>query len=184
MSEIIITCPICRKRYKLMPKNMASLATKKFSCPNCQFSAPFSSLVSGIPSQPITHTEDTNKNVAASGNHLPTKVKDSSGVNAQAYLTVVGTNSKFILNQGVYVVGRRSSDSQATLQVAPDISMSRQHAKLAVQVVAGKLMAQIMGLKANNPIFVNGKMYAASRPCTLKSGDIIQMGTTKLVFTI
>ncbi|MGN0213305.1 MAG: FHA domain-containing protein [Muribaculaceae bacterium] len=122
--------------------------------------------------------------MAGASNHLETKVASGNGVQARPSLTVAGTNSKFILNPGAYIVGRRSSDSKATLQLAPDISMSRQHARLVVQVVAGKPMAQIMGLKASNPILVNGKICATGRPCTLKPGDIIQLGMTKIVFTI
>ena len=75
------------------------------------------------------------------------------------------------------------SDSTATLQLAPDISMSRQHARLSVQLVAGKLMAQIVSMKANNPVIVNGKVFAAGQSCTLKSGDSLQLGMTKILFT-
>ena len=107
-----------------------------------------------------------------------------SGKQPVASLTVLGSNANFILKQGVYILGRKSSDSTATLQLAPDISMSRQHARLAVQMVGGRLMVQVVGLKDNNPLFVNGKMYPAGQPCTLKTGDTLQLGTTKIVLAI
>ena len=106
------------------------------------------------------------------------------GQKSKAFISVLGSNERFVLNQGIYILGRKSSDSTATLQLAPDISMSRQHARLVVQAVAGKLMAQIMGLKANNPVIINGKMFAAGKPYTLKSGDRLQLGMTNIVFSI
>ena len=183
MPVYIITCPICRKQYKLTPNNPSILAQKNFSCPNCRYTTPFTALIKDIAvPEPITRS-DANP-VVNQTLHSATRVTSNPVVNSKAFLTVIGSNAKFILNQGIYVLGRKSSDSTATLQLAPDISMSRQHARLAVQIVGGKLMAQIIGLKANNPIMVNGKIYSSGQPCTLKSGDSIQLGMTKILFSI
>lgn len=185
MSVYIITCPICRKKYKLSPKDPSSLAQKTFSCPNCRYTAPFSTLIKDLPApQPVTRSEAGGASIANQGIHSATKVSPNVGMQSKAFITVTGSNARFVLNQGIYVLGRKSSDSTATLQLAPDISMSRQHARLAVQVVGGRLMAQIVGLKANNPILINGKAYAAGQPCTLKSGDKLQLGMTKIEFSI
>lgn len=182
MTFYIITCPVCRKQFKLMPKDPMSLAHKSFSCPNCRYTAPFHTLIKDLPCQSnITISTETD---VSHYNNAKTKVSPNLMKQSKAYLSVLGSNARFVLSQGVYVLGRKSSDSSATLQLAPDISMSRQHARLTVQVVGGKLMAQIIGLKANNPIVVNGRMFAAGQPCTLKSGDKLQLGMTKLVFTI
>lgn len=185
MAVYIIICPVCRKRYKLTPNDPSSLAQKAFTCPNCKYSAPFSALISNLPNpQLVNHSEKATLTPAMQKAYHETKVIPGRIMQPKAYLTVVGGNTKFVLNQGVYVLGRRSSDSTATLQLAPDITMSRQHARLAVQMVGGKLMAQIVGLKANNPLLINGRLYAAGQPCTLKSGDRLQLGMTNLVFTI
>lgn len=178
----IITCPICRKQYKLTPKDPQALSQQMFSCPNCRNTAPFSTLIKNLEAphnQTIQTSTPTKHNV-----HAATKVRQNPGMQAKAYLSVIGSNAKFVLNQGVYILGRRSSDSQATLQLAPDISMSRQHARLAVQVVGGRLLAQIVGIKANNPVIINGKICVAGQPCTLKPGDRLQLGMTRIVFTI
>ena len=187
MPEYIITCPICKQQYKLTPKDPLTLAHKNFTCPKCHYTTPFTTLIKGLPvPQPITRSDGPAATPTAinQGKHSATKVTPGMGMQAKAYFTVIGGNARFVLNQGVYVLGRKSSDSTATLQLAPDISMSRQHARLAVQVVGGKLMAQIIGLKANNPVFVNGKMYAVGQPCTLKSGDKLQLGMTRILFSI
>lgn len=185
MPKYIITCPICRKQYKLTPKDPSTLAKKTFSCPNCCYTTPFPTLIKELAApQPITRSEREEPTPVNPQMHLATKVSQNVGMQPKAYITVIGSNARFVLNQGIYVIGRKSSDSTATLQIAPDISMSRQHARLAVQMVGGRLMAQIIGLKANNPIFVNGKVYAAGQPCTLKTGDKLQFGMTRFVFSI
>lgn len=185
MPEYIITCPICRKRYKMTPKDPSSLAQKSFTCPNCRYTAPFPTLIKGLDThQPVTHSDAVPPMPLNNMVHAATKVHPAGGMQSKASISVIGTNARFVLNQGIYILGRKSSDSTATLQLAPDISMSRQHARLAVQTVGGKLMAQIVGLKTNNPIIINGKLYAAGQPCTLKAGDKLQLGMTKIVFTI
>lgn len=185
MPVYIVTCPICRKQYKLTPKDPSTLAKKTFSCPNCRYTTPFPTLIKELTTpQPITRSEGAGPAPINQKMHSATKVSQNVGMQSKAYVTVIGSNARFVLNQGIYVLGRKSSDSTATLQLAPDISMSRQHARLAVQMVGGRLMAQIIGLKANNPVFVNGKVYAAGQPCTLKSGDKLQLGMTRIVFSV
>ena len=176
---MIITCPICKKRYNLTPKDPNTLMQKTFTCPNCKYMAPFTTILN----QPIGHNDQEKTGMAVqTGKHSFTKVLNKQ--NSNAYLTVIGNNVKFILNPGVYVLGRKSSDSKATIQIAPDITMSRQHARLAVKMVGGKMMAQVICLKENNPIYINGKPYLIGQPCTLKPGDNLQMGATRLVYTI
>ena len=185
MPVYIFTCPICKQQYKLTPNDPTTLAQKNFSCPKCRYTAPFTSVIKDLPiPQPITRSDGPVAASVSQGMHSATKVAPGIGMQSKAYISVIGNNARYVLSQGVYVLGRKSSDSTASLQLAQDISMSRQHARLAVQTVGGKLMAQIVGLKANNPIFVNGKMYAAGQPYTLKSGDRIQLGMTRIVFSL
>lgn len=185
MPVYIITCPICRKQYKLTPKDPSTMGKKTFTCPNCRYSAPFSTLVKNLPEpQPVTRSDNVGTPPNNMASHAATKVTPNIGGQSTAFLSVIGSNARFVLHQGVYILGRKSSDSTATLQLAPDISMSRQHARLTIQPVGGKLMAQIVGLKTNNPILINSKLYAAGQPCTLKAGDKLQLGATKLVFSI
>ena len=183
MAPYIITCPICKKQYKLTPKDPSTLAQKTFSCPNCRYTAPFPSLIKNLAKpQPVTRSDSTD--IPQIQTHNLTKVSTNGGIQGKAYLTVVGNNARFVLSPGIYILGRKSSDSTATLQLAPDISMSRQHARLAVQVIGGRIMAQIIGMKANNPVIINGKVYAAGQPCTLKPGDKLRFGMTLAIYSI
>lgn len=181
----IVTCPICRKQYKITPKDPSALAQKTFSCPNCRYAAPFSTLINDMATpQPAAFPGNGRPASMNPNMHSATKVSTNAGMQPKAYLTVMGSSARFVLNPGIYILGRKSSDSTATLQLAPDISMSRQHARLSVQMVGGRLMAQIIGLKSNNPIVVNGKVYVAGQPYTLKAGDKLQLGSTRIIFSI
>jgi hypothetical protein len=179
----VIICPICRKQYKLTPKDPSTFAQKTFSCPNCHYSTPISTLIKE-PSIPQSNASvEGGETKIVQSDHSATKVAQIVGMDLKAYITVLGSNIRFIIKQGMYILGRKSSDSPATLQLAPDISMSRQHARLSVQVVNGKLMAQIVCLKPNNPIFINGKVFSAGQRYTLKSGDKLQLGKTIIVYS-
>lgn len=188
MSAFIITCPVCKKQYKLTPNDPASLAKQSFNCPSCKYAAPFTALIKDLPvPQPVTRTEEAPE-LARSlpARHAATKVAHAASakpLGQRPLLQVAGSDVSFSLGQGTYILGRKSSDSPATLQLAPDIAMSRQHARLTVQPVAGKLVTQIVALKANNPLIVNGKIYGVSQPYTLKPGDRLQLGETVVIFS-
>lgn len=185
MPVFVVTCPICKKKYKLTVQDTAILAQKNFTCHNCNYSAPFSHLIKGLPQpQPVTRPGVVQPNPQAGSQHFETKVFPMGAGQVRAYLSVVGNASKFVLNPGIYILGRKSSDSNATLQLAPDISMSRQHARLSVQMIGRKIMAQIQSLKASNPVFVNGSICPVEKQIILKSGDRLQLGATLVLFTI
>lgn len=185
MPVIVLACPICKKKYKITVDNTAILAQKTFLCPACKYSAPFTQLIKGLPQpQPVTNPNKEKNKTLVAGQHPGTLVRPGMGMSqVQAYLTVLGNGSKYVLNPGIYILGRKSSDSMATLQLAPDIAMSRQHARLSVQLVSGKLMAQIQSMKADNPVLVNGKACPAGKACVLMSGDRITLGNTHVLFS-
>lgn len=185
MSELVICCPLCKKQYKLIPKDETTIGEKTFTCPNCRYSTQFKNLIKDLwDGERVTRLHNAGSPPTAKKNHKDTKISGGPGKQTQAFLTVASTNSKFILGPGIYILGRKSSDSTASLQIAPDITISRQHARMAVQVVGGKLMAQIMGLKEYNPVLINSKILPHGKHYTLKPGDVIQLGQTRCLFSI
>lgn len=186
MATYIFACPICKKQYKLMPKDPATLAQKTFTCPHCHYSAPFSSLLSSLPSSSDQLAQPPSSNEARPFTplHSPTKMVNGLGTQPHAFLTMIDSGSKFVLQQGNYILGRKSSDSKATLQLAPDICMSRQHAQLSVQATGRNIVVQIVGLKPENPVIINNKVLRAGQPCRLKPGDHLQLGRTHVVFSL
>ena len=183
MPAYVITCPVCKQRYKAM--NVPS-TPQPFVCKKCGYTA---MLGTAPPTKGVTNSEATaampsGKTRLAPSTDQGTKVIAGGENEVKAYLTISGTGAKLVLTPGVYIMGRKSSDSNATLQLAPDITMSRQHVRIAVQSVGGKVMSQIIGLKAANPVIVNGKVLPAGQPLTLKSGDRLQLGNTIVVYTV
>lgn len=120
-----------------------------------------------------------------------TKVAHAGGMNQQQpqpqqpqmVLHVLSDDTRIPLMPGNHTLGRRSSDSTATIQLAPDPYMSRVHATLFVTTVGGKVVSQIRNMKRENPIFVNGNPLHENKVQTLKVGDRLQIGMTNIVYT-
>ena len=187
MPPYVITCPACKQRYKA---NKIPSTHVTFECKKCGYKAPLSSVlqVQGTP-QLVSNSEVSNQIPPPLPKTAPqvvkkTKVKAEASGEIKAYFTVPVNGTKIVLTPGVYIVGRQSTDSMATLQLAPDIAISRQHARLTVRSVGGKVMAQILNMKSDNPIIINGKALLAGQTQTLRSGDRLQFGTTIVIYTI
>lgn len=182
-----ITCPACHQRYRA---NKIPSTPVTFTCKKCGYQAPLASVLRGEgPSQLVTKSETPNSQPSAQPNVGPrvvkkTKLNAGAGNEVKAYLTVLSNGTKFVLSSGVHILGRQSSDTMATLQLAPDIAISRKHARLIVQSVGGKVMAQIVNLKEDNPIIINGKPLSFGQSRTLRPGDILQFGTTNVVYSV
>lgn len=204
MPTYVITCPACKQRFKAskMPP-----IDKPFVCPKCGYTAQINKSSLNDSAQPVTLSGDDLQQPAApvtASDPVPeaapavapapaaaptkkvagTKVKTGMALEVKAYMTVAGNGTKFVLIPGIYIMGRRSSDSNASLQIAPDIRMSREHARLAVQKVGGQVMARIIGLKADNPVLINNKILPAGQPYTLKNGDCVQLGATRIIYSV
>jgi len=190
MATYKVVCPKCHKAFSLKTPNPASVLDKQFRCPKCGYSAPYSSLIGDAVAQdnPALHTHIAGGgSTQAAGNAFggqKTKVAQQAqiGMSGKMSLVVESTGMSFPLMPGVYILGRASSDSKATLKLAPDPYMSRQHARLVVDVRLGKMQCQLCGLTSTNPIFINDKKIAEGSAVTLKSGDKILLGMTKILF--
>lgn len=116
---------------------------------------------------------------------MPRKTVVSPRANSpRAFLTIVGTGVRFTISEGQYTIGRRSSDSNASIQLAPDPYMSRLHARLAAKVINGRLVVQVCSTKADNPIIINGNACPPGVPQTLRANDHLQLGMTHVVFIV
>lgn len=172
MPSFKITCPFCSKQFKLTTENPQSLAGKEFRCKGCNHIISLSQ---------VLHLEE--KSV------LPPTVGDSTHIvgvasKGKVILEILSTGDRIALGEGQYTLGRRSSDSQATVQIAPDPYMSRLHARLAAKALGGRFIVQVCSVKSGNPVFLNGKVCNAGQPYTLSSGDRMQLGGTQVTVTI
>lgn len=201
MAAINITCPGCRKAYVLKTQNPGAMMGKEFRCPKCGFSVPFSMLMGnrGMDNPALhTHIADgrfvppthiagggfsQNQGYAFGGQKTKVAQQVQMGAASRMSLVVESTGMSFPLMPGVYILGRASSDSRATLKLAPDPYMSRQHARLVYNPMTTGIGTefQLCGLSSINPIFVNGKKISTGQSIILHPGDKILLGKTTVV---
>ena len=96
-------------------------------------------------------------------------------------------NVKGVINlpsSGQFTLGRNSSDSTAQIKLTPDAAMSRVHAGMRVISQQGQPAYQVTSIKTSNPVYINGITIPKGKPYTLKAGDMLQMGETKLIFKV
>lgn len=187
MREIKITCPRCHKSFTLKTQNPNAVMGKEFKCPKCGFSAPFRRLMGGhVTDDPALHTHIAGGGLSQSAGfgEMKTRIAGQAqmGMTGTMSLIVESTGMSFPLMPGTYILGRASSDSKATLKLAPDPYMSRQHARLVIDTSMGKLQCQLSSLASANPIFINNKKIPQGSAVTLKSGDKILLGMTTIMF--
>ncbi len=114
-----------------------------------------------------------------------TKLVESLQKPAERFLHVTFGNMKGNVKlplSGQFTLGRNSSDSNAQIKLTPDSSMSRIHAGMRVISQQGKILYQVTSIKNSNPVVLNGIPIGKGQACTLKAGDMMQMGNTKLIF--
>lgn len=172
MPSYKITCPFCSKQFKLTTENPQSLAGKEFRCKGCNHVISLSQ---------VLHLEEQSVLVPTVGD--PTHIVGVAS-KGRVILEILSTGDRIALGEGQYTIGRRSSDSQATVQLAPDPYMSRLHARLAAKAVGERFVVQVASVKSNNPVFQNGKVCNVGQPYTLCSGDRLQFGGTQVSVTI
>ena len=137
------------------------------------------------PNSPVTNliTGDGNQ-VAATGHTMvagPAGKKLAGGVGQRGFFLIKESGKVIPLAQGRHILGRDSSDSGATLRIAPDPYMSRRHAHLEVVAIGGGVLrSMITGLNSGNDIFINGGRIRPGATVQLTPGDEILLGMTTL----
>ncbi len=134
--------------------------------------------IGGIPQPGGLHTQIGGLGMAAG--HGKTQVANKP----LGILTVLDGGKSFRFGQGVFVLGRDSSDSKATIKIARDPYMSRQHAKLSAANVGGISTCLLTCISQSNPIYINGQKINSGTPAPLRNGDRILLGMTTVVLNI
>lgn len=196
MSELVITCPICRRKFKITGDPNV-FKNDAFRCPKCGYAAPFSVVLNWNqytttkPTSSPQHTSDIANKKTTIATNIPapnekTKIssEDAPSPSTEAYLSMPALNRRFKLKQGNFVLGRNSSDSKADIRLAPDPYMSREQALLRVGRSGNQTICQLTPLKTNNPVYLNGQPISLNTMATLHSGDKITMGKTTINFEI
>lgn len=203
---MIITCPNCGCKYNLTRKPPVT-----FHCRKCSFTVPFNIVLyenknslsmvstnaegnSGINIRSISQQTMGGETVVEE----KTRVVDSLRLSEKTSLvpglqqkskgilqiTFKGRNfGTIVLPRGNFFnLGRLSSDGNANIKLTPDISMSRIHAGMRSVSINGQIVYQINSAKESNPVYVNGKPIPKGKAFNLKSGDMLRMGDTTMIF--
>lgn len=204
---MIIQCPYCGRHF-----NLESCPPKIFRCPKCSYKAPFSEVVvkeepqvsqeadndshktyideqKESQTQPTTVDSGKTKVVEGLTGTMKTKLVPGLQKKTRGVVSVTFQGMKCgtiaLPYSNLYTLGRKSSDGKAQIKITPDITMSRVHAGMrTVKNTIGQVVYQITSLKNENPVYVNGVPVPKGKPCTLKSGDVIKMGATTLIFQL
>ena len=151
-----VICPSCGTGLKVT--NSKNEAVKHISCPKC-----------GTPIE--VNFQDEPEEMTVIGD-----AKSAS----QAVLVMKGHS--FDLPFGTNIVGRKSSSSDANIQLpVDDLYMSRLHATIKVTKVNGTLCVTISNYKNKNSTTVNGTELRDCDEVVLNHGDENVMGDTSLV---
>ena len=184
MATAKVQCPGCGSGFTVKAASIESLSGKMFRCPKCGVTLPFARVLTGavapgaMPPQQALHTHIAG---APTGSPMgaPAKTRVAGGAAAGITLRLDATGQAFPLGPGTYTLGRDSSDSNATVKLAPDRYMSRMQASLTI----GPGGASIAGLSPTNPIIVNGNRVDMGKPVALRNGDRLQLGMTNITVT-
>lgn len=199
--ELIIRCPSSGHKFKIKA-DAEVLKTGYFKCPKCGYTAPFPVVLKWneyensahhggkkSASQPMAPQPQLSPAQSAALNCKTKIANGSNGANspiinpphaAGPHLCVPSVGLRIPLQVGNYVLGRKSSDSQANIHIAPDPYMSRQHAFLQVIRTATGISLQIKPLNQYNPVYVNKVSLNMNENRVLRKGDTIVMGKTLL----
>lgn len=193
---MIITCPSCKRRFELRSKMPAT-----FSCPKCHYQAPFQSLLAEDPIAPpafdAKSTDQSPNHKADFNPNQNTRVYTGEDFSQQEKTKMVVTCGHLhILNKdsvikdialklGTPTLGRMSTDSEATIKIAPDPYMSRVHARMKIALTSdGQIQYVITPVKQNNPIYLDNRQIPFGKSAILHNGCKIKMGETEMIFVI
>lgn len=179
MSTYSFKCKNCGNRYTLKVQNVSALQGKTFRCAKCGFTVPFS-VIFGANATAVQLPVNPLKTHIAGGAAMPdNNLKTRVAVNTKmAKLLVESDGRTLSLASGVNVLGRDSQDSAATVKVAPDPYMSRQHARLTVMPSEAGIIFRLSAMNSTNPVFVNNRKLNSGETVELRFGDTILLGMT------
>lgn len=178
MAKTRLTCPRCRATFTLQAPSLEGLANKIFKCPKCGYTTSFGQLL-GSDARPTVPL----RTKIGGGAPLPPgarTVVSAPVISPAVTLRILPAGRSFTLQQGVYTLGRDSSDSQASVRLAPDPYMSRQQVRLEIMHKPGATSCRLICLNTTNPVFVNDRQVDPHFGVELRNGDILLMGMTKV----
>jgi hypothetical protein len=148
-----------------------------FKCPACEKGVPVSLLEKG-------------SGVREKGDDAETVVVRGRSKKGVGTVTVVADKDNggqvLVLKEGINVIGRKSSSSQATTGIeTEDLSMSREHIRIEVEKdEKGGYKHYLWDNKSRNRTFYKGRYLAEGEVAELSDKDEMVIGNTVLRFHV
>ena len=184
METIKIKCPNCGAVLSVLddPSNQG----KNVKCPVCKQTYPFTAFKAVKPK--ISEEEDKTSIGFAFNSDDATALPDFNKVETIGYLLDKTTSERYILSEGLNLVGRMTYQSapQATVPVkTSDRGFSRKHMNIEVVKGSDKVFRYYVSNAENkNKTTVNGVELGSTDKMILHDGDVIKSSNTELIFKI
>lgn len=157
----------------------------RFKCPHCQLPLAFRKPENGFGVS-ITCPRCNNAvriKIREKTIHLPEQGMEPAKV---AHLLIIdgpqADHRDYPLHQGGNIIGRDDPDTIQDIAIGGDITISRRSANIEVGLIDGRGYSYLLKvLSAKNPVYVNGSPLYTGDGISLRTGDIIQFGSTKLM---
>jgi FHA domain. len=171
---IPVKCPHCKVGLKVdeqkIPKGIDS-----FKCPKCKYDVPLSFL--------------ENKQEHRTVGEVNTVVLQLSKSERGKLIVLPNKSTKeqiFHLQEGHYIVGRKSSAANADICIeTEDKMMSRNHAQIEVKKdLQGSILHCLSDYQSKNRTMYNGIFLEKGEEVVLQDNDEIKIGNTMLRFKI
>lgn len=185
MNEIKIKCPTCGKILRLQDSPTINTAT--FTCPVCKEKHVVGNCQRFVeqPKPQQQAAEETQYGPALShmGGGEETQIASAP---IQIGSLVDNTNgTRYQLQLGANIVGRKATTSPATIQIVDNSGyMSRNHASIEVRNAGGKMLHIFKNTKNQNSSYVNDVLVQNGDQLILNDGDRLKLGEKKLTFKL
>lgn len=176
-----VICPSCG--VVLDVKNSKNETLKQITCPQCKslLQVMFTPAQEPLTAQTFYAPKQTKDNAAT---QLANKAEEVSERKQHAELVYQGHS--YPLQEGLNVIGRQASTSNATVQInTNDLYMSRQHAQIEITTLEdGTIKAVLSNYKNKNQTIIDGQAIEADDKIRLAEGNAITMGKTTVTFKL
>lgn len=157
-----------------------------FKCPHCGQSTPFREIFGCAPAMAPNSQQPLKTHIAGGVGYPATAGSQKTRVVKTGPLAIVVENSgrRIPVGVGSYILGRDSSDSGASIKVAPDPYMSRLHARLDITREGNRMKCVIQPLKSSNAVIINSERVEEGQEKAIKPNDKVVLGMTTIHFEI
>lgn len=184
-----VKCPKCN--LVLDVKNSQNETVKRIVCPQCRAELQVKFEPQQQPMEARTYYAPRPQQVAYGETQLggfssgETKLSLPEGKGEKMAKLVCGERD-YALKEGVNIVGRCATKTEATVQIATDDSyMSRMHVRIEVRKLSGGGQKVVLSnYKNRNQTCINNHLIETGDEIRLADGDQIKMGKTIITFKI